>query len=159
MRTVFQLSIGSRTLELGKRTLIMGVVNVTPDSFSDGGLYLDKEQAVEHAQHLVDEGADIIDIGGESTRPGARPVPEEEELQRILPVIGALAAAIEVPLSVDTYKASVARMALEAGASFVNDVSAFRNDPEMAGAVAAAGVEVCLVHMKGEPRTMQDNPR
>ncbi|HEY5045778.1 MAG TPA: dihydropteroate synthase [Solirubrobacteraceae bacterium] len=143
----------------------MGVVNVTPDSFSDGGRFLDVEAAVAHGRELVGEGADILDIGGESTRPGAEPVPEEEELRRVIPVIEGLAAAARSgaegsnpshpQISIDTSKAAVAQAALGAGASLVNDVSAFRADPEMAGLVAASGAECCLMHMLGEPRTMQ----
>jgi dihydropteroate synthase len=142
-----------------ERPAIMGVLNVTPDSFSDGGRFLDPEAAVAHGKHLASEGADLVDVGGESTRPGAAPVTLEEELRRVIGVVEALASQIEVPLSIDTSKADVARGALAAGASFVNDVTALRRDPAMAGVVAAAGVDVCLVHMKGEPRTMQDDPR
>jgi dihydropteroate synthase len=137
----------------------MGVLNVTPDSFSDGGQFLDPSVAVQHGRLLAEEGADLIDIGGESTRPGAEPVGEDVELERVLPVIEQLRSAGDVPISIDTYKAGVARAALAAGASFVNDVTAFRGDPEMAGVAAEAGADVCLVHMLGEPRTMQDDPR
>src|SRR5215218_6354673 len=140
----------------------MGVVNVTPDSFSDGGLFLDADAAVEHGRRLASEGAAILDIGGESTRPGSDPVPEEEELRRVLPVVGRLAAnrgARGARISIDTTKSGVARAALDAGAVIVNDVSAFRFDPELAGVVAGAGVDCCLMHMLGEPRTMQDDPR
>jgi dihydropteroate synthase len=137
----------------------MGIVNVTPDSFSDGGLFLDADAAVEHGRRLAAEGAAILDIGGESTRPGAEPVSPEEEAGRVEPVVEALAADGGARLSIDTTKASVARRALEAGASIVNDVSALRFDPEMAGVVAEAGVDCCLMHMLGEPRTMQDDPR
>jgi dihydropteroate synthase len=138
----------------------MGVVNVTPDSFSDGGLYLDAPAAIAHARGLVAEGADILDVGGESTRPGAEPVSGEQELRRVLPVLEGIAAAgTGVQVSIDTSKASVARAALDAGASLVNDVSAFRADPEMAGLVADSGAECCLMHMLGEPRTMQQDPR
>ena len=136
----------------------MGVLNVTPDSFSDGGDFLDPEAAVSHGELLAAEGADLVDVGGESTRPGADPVPESAELERVMPVIEALAAR-HVPISIDTSKSGVARAALEAGAAFVNDVTALRGDPELAAVVAEAGAEVCLVHMKGEPRTMQDDPR
>jgi dihydropteroate synthase len=135
----------------------MGVLNVTPDSFSDGGRFLASDAAVAHARRLVEEGADLIDVGGESTRPGADPVSEELELERVMPVIDALGAS--VPLSIDTSKAAVARAALAAGASFVNDVTALRGDPGMAAAVAGSRADVCLVHMQGEPRTMQDDPR
>jgi len=149
---------------------LMGVVNVTPDSFSDGGLFLDVRAAIAHARQLVSEGADILDVGGESTRPGAEPVSAEEELGRVLPVVeGIVASGIAgadrtsatapARVSIDTSKASVARAALGAGASIVNDVSALRADPEMAGLVAESGAECCLMHMLGEPRTMQANPR
>jgi dihydropteroate synthase len=137
----------------------MGVLNVTPDSFSDGGRYLDPELAVAHGERMAGEGADLIDIGGESTRPGAEPVQAEEEARRVIPVIERLAEAVAVPLSIDTSKAAVARSALTAGASFVNDVSALRRDSAMAALVAESGVDVCLMHMQGEPRTMQENPR
>jgi len=141
----------------------MGVVNVTPDSFSDGGLFLRADAAVDHAKALVAEGADIVDVGGESTRPGAEPVTLSEELRRVLPVVQRIAEAIAAPaapgrplqISIDTSKASVAAAAIAAGASIVNDVSAFRTDPEMAAVVADTGADCCLMHMLGEPRTMQ----
>jgi dihydropteroate synthase len=137
---------------------IMGVVNVTPDSFSDGGRYLDPHAAVEHGRRLVDEGAQMLDVGGESTRPGAHAVPLEEELRRVLPVIDGLVAS-GAAISIDTSKAAVAAAALDAGASYVNDVTAFRGDPALAGLVAGRGVDCCLMHMLGTPRTMQDDPR
>ena len=138
----------------------MGVVNVTPDSFSDGGEFLDADAAIAHGAQLAAEGAAILDIGGESTRPGADPVPEDEELRRVVPVVEGLAAAnTALRISIDTTKVEVARAALEAGASIVNDVSAFRFDPEMAALVAERGAECCLMHMLGEPRTMQADPR
>ena len=136
----------------------MGIVNVTPDSFSDAGLFLDPDAAIEHGLRLADEGADILDVGGESTRPGAEPVPEEEEIDRVLPVVEALAGAGR-SVSIDNTKLEVARAALGAGATLVNDVSAFRFSPDMAGLVASAGVDCCLMHMLGEPRTMQADPR
>jgi dihydropteroate synthase len=136
---------------------IMGVLNVTPDSFSDGGEWFDYEAAVQHGRELAQEGAAILDVGGESTRPGAAPVAEEEELRRVVPVIEALNGA--ATLSVDTSKVGVARAALDAGAAYVNDVTAFRAAPEMAELVAERGCECCLMHMLGEPRTMQDDPR
>jgi dihydropteroate synthase len=142
-----------------ERPAIMGVLNVTPDSFSDGGEFLDPGAAVAHGRQLAAEGADLIDIGGESTRPGADPVSETVELERVLPVLEGLAGDGWPALSIDTSKASVARAALAAGAAFVNDVTALRGDVEMAGVVAEAGADVCLVHMRGEPRTMQDDPR
>jgi dihydropteroate synthase len=137
---------------------LMGVVNVTPDSFSDGGLFLEAEAAIEHGLRLADEGAAILDVGGESTRPGAEPVPEQEELERVMPVVEALAAAGR-RVSIDTTKLGVARAALAAGATIVNDVSAFRMSPELAGLVAGEGADCCLMHMLGEPRTMQVDPR
>ncbi|HYM53937.1 MAG TPA: dihydropteroate synthase [Solirubrobacteraceae bacterium] len=135
---------------------LMGVVNVTPDSFSDGGAFLDPGKAIAHGRALVAEGADILDVGGESTRPGAEPVGEAEELRRVLPVVEGLAGeGLGVQVSIDTYKSAVARAALEAGASLVNDVSAFRADPDMAAVVAQSGADCCLMHMRGRPRTMQ----
>ena len=138
----------------------MGVVNVTPDSFSDGGLYLDPEAAVAHGRELVHDGAAILDVGGESTRPGAEPVSAEEEQRRIEPVIAGLAGpgGVDARISVDTSKASVAAAALDAGATIVNDVTALRGDPAMAALCAERGCEVVLMHMAGEPRTMQNDP-
>jgi dihydropteroate synthase len=141
----------------GERPAVMGIVNVTPDSFSDGGRYLDADAAVAHGEALVAAGADVIDVGGESTRPGAAPVGVDDERERILPVIARLAADSGVPVSVDTSKAAVASAALRAGATIVNDVTAGR-DPEMFGVVAAAGAGLVLMHMRGEPRTMQAAP-
>jgi dihydropteroate synthase len=141
---------------------VMGVVNVTPDSFSDGGLYLDSAAAVAHGLQLAAEGAAILDIGGESTRPGASPVGEQEEMRRVVPVIEELSSAAgdDAPqISIDTSKAAVARAALDSGASLVNDVTAFRADPALAGLVAERGCDCCLMHMLGEPRTMQEDPR
>ncbi len=139
---------------------VMGVVNVTPDSFSDGGEYLDAEAAVEHGLRLEREGAAILDIGGESTRPGALPVGAQQELDRVVPVIEALVArGTRAQISIDTSKATVAAAALDAGATLVNDVTAFRGDPAMAVLVAERGVQCCLMHMLGEPRTMQEDPR
>jgi dihydropteroate synthase len=137
---------------------VMGVVNVTPDSFSDGGRFLPAHAALTQALALVREGAAIIDIGGESTRPGSEPVPADEELARVLPVIEALAGTVGVPISVDTMKAAVARAALAAGAAIINDVSALRYDDAMVDVVVEAGCPVCLMHMKGRPKTMQDAP-
>jgi dihydropteroate synthase len=139
---------------------LMGVVNVTPDSFSDGGRYLDPENAVRHGIELAEDGAAILDVGGESTRPGATPVDAEEELRRVLPVIEGLAqAGTGAQISIDTSKAVVAARATAAGATLVNDVTALRGDPEMVEVVASSGAELCLMHMLGEPRTMQDDPR
>jgi dihydropteroate synthase len=135
---------------------IMGVVNVTPDSFSDGGQFDDANEAIRHARRLIAEGAAIVDIGGESTRPGADPVPADEELRRVIPVVEGLSGA---RISIDTMKLAVAQRAVEAGATYVNDVTAFRHDPELAGFVADSEVECCLMHMLGEPRTMQQDPR
>ncbi len=138
---------------------VMGVVNVTPDSFSDGGLYLDADAAIAHGVALRDAGAAVLDVGGESTRPGAAPVPADEEIARVVPVVRALAADSLVPVSIDTTKASVAARAIEAGATIVNDVSAGRNDPDLLAVVADAGAGYVAMHMQGEPRTMQADPR
>ncbi len=153
-----RITFCNRTLNLSEKTHVMGILNVTPDSFSDGGLYLDKQRAIDRAIRMVDEGADIIDIGGESTRPGAEPVELEEELRRTIPVIEAISAKLDVPISIDTYKAEVARRAIEAGATMVNDISGLRFDPEMASVVAEYGVAVVVMHIKGTPRDMQKNP-
>lgn len=141
------------------RTLVMGILNVTPDSFSDGGLYLNTDSAVEHALEMLKEGADIVDVGGESTRPGAEPVPADEELRRVLPVIERLAAETDVPISIDTYKSSVAREALKAGACIVNDISGLRFDPEIAPAAAEADAYLVIMHSIHTPATMQVNPQ
>jgi dihydropteroate synthase len=147
------------TSKVGADPVVMGVVNVTPDSFSDGGRYLDVASAIEHGLQLEAEGAGILDIGGESTRPGAEPVSEEEELRRVVPVIAGLrAAGASARISIDTSKALVAAAALDAGATLVNDVTALRGDPAMATLVAERRVECCLMHMLGEPRTMQRDP-
>jgi dihydropteroate synthase len=139
---------------------IMGVVNVTPDSFSDGGTFDDDTAAIRHARRLVEEGAAIVDVGGESTRPGAAPVPAAEELRRVVPVVEGIARlGLGTRVSVDTMKLEVARAAVDAGATYVNDVTAFRHEPELAGLVADCGLECCLMHMLGEPRTMQQDPR
>ncbi len=153
------LVVRGQRFALGPRTWLMGVVNVTPDSFSDGGTYFDAERAVARGLELAFEGADIVDIGGESTRPGAEPVPEEEELERVVPVIRSLRKKTPVFISVDTTKSGVARAALDAGADIVNDTSALRFDPAMPGVVARAGAAVVLMHMKGTPSTMQNAPR
>ena len=139
-------------------TLVMGIVNVTPDSFSDGGRYFDSDAAVQHGLELVSEGADIIDVGGESTRPNAKPVTEEEELRRVLPVLEQLARQVKVPISIDTQKPVVARAALRAGASIVNDIAANRNDTEMWQVVAQARAGYVAMHMQGRPETMQISP-
>lgn len=150
------LDCAGRPLSLA-RTAVMGILNVTPDSFSDGGRFLGRQQAVEHAARMVEEGASIIDIGGESTRPGAHEVSANQELDRILPVIEALSRAVPVPLSVDTTKPEVMRAAVAAGAGFINDIYALRR-PGALQAAAALHVPVCLMHMQGEPHTMQQNP-
>ncbi len=137
---------------------IMGILNVTPDSFSDGGEWFAFDRAVEHARRMIAEGADLIDVGGESTRPGAAPVAPDEELRRVVPVVRR-AAGLGAQVSVDTSKLAVAEAALRAGATYVNDVTAFRHDPELAGLVADRKADCCLMHMLGEPRTMQDDPR
>lgn len=150
-----------RLLEIarrGERTLVMGILNVTPDSFSDGGRFFTPDAAVQQAERMAADGADILDIGGESTRPGSDPLPPEEELRRVLPVLEAIARRVKTPLSIDTYKAEVARRAVDAGASMVNDISALAFDPAMARAVAELGVPVCLMHIRGTPKSMQINP-
>src|SRR6266480_1655028 len=136
----------------GARTAVMGIVNVTPDSFSDGGRFLDPDAAVAHGIELAQQGADVLDVGGESTRPGAAPVPADEELRRVVPVVERLAATTTVPLSIDTTKAAVARAALDVGATIVNDVSAGRSDPEILGVTAAAGAGYVVMHTQGDPR-------
>jgi dihydropteroate synthase len=153
------LEIRGRRFTIGPRVWLMGIVNVTPDSFSDGGQYLDAGKAVDRGLELVGDGADIIDVGGESTRPGSRPVPESEEIGRVLPVVEGLRRQSQTLISVDTTKAAVARAALDAGADIVNDTSAFRFDPAMPGVVARAGAGVVLMHMQGTPLTMQTAPR
>ena len=148
-----------KTLTLGVHTHVMGILNVTPDSFSDAGCYLDVERAVAHAELMAAEGATLIDIGGESSRPGALPVSVDEELARILPVIRAIVGTVDVLLSVDTYKTEVARCALEAGAHLINDITALRGDTGMAAVVAEMDAGLILMHMKGTPRTMQRSPQ
>ncbi|MBI3378092.1 MAG: dihydropteroate synthase [Nitrospirae bacterium] len=148
----------SFSLDFSKKTCLMGILNVTPDSFSDGGQYFNRGLAIKRAHEMVEEGADIIDIGGESTRPGYEPVPLEEEISRTIPVIEALAKNIKVPISIDTYKAEVAKRALDAGASIVNDTSGLRFDPEMPKVVSQYKVPVVIMHIKGTPKNMQVNP-
>ncbi len=148
----------SRTLALGRLPLLMGIVNVTPDSFSDGGRFFDATAAVEHGLQLAAEGADILDVGGESTRPGSMPVDAAEELRRVMPVVEGLCKKTEVPVSIDTSKASVARRAIDAGAHIINDVTALAGDPAMIPLAAETGCGVCAMHCRGTPRTMQDNP-
>lgn len=158
LRSDYKIECGGKVLDLGGRTHIMGILNVTPDSFSDGGQYARMDQALAHAREMAAAGADIIDIGGESTRPGAEPLTEEEELRRIIPLIQRLSSELMVPLSVDTYKASVAKKALQAGAGIVNDISGLRFSPDMARVVADHGAAVVIMHIQGTPRDMQQNP-
>jgi dihydropteroate synthase len=158
-RKLYELSWRTHHLSLGKKTLIQGVLNVTPDSFSDGGLFLDKEKAIAQGEALAAQGADLLDVGGESTRPFSDPISTEEEIQRITPIIRELVKRISIPISVDTYKAEVARAALEAGAGLVNDISALGFDPGLAKVVAEYRVPIILMHMQGTPRDMQINPR
>ncbi len=152
------LKLRGRDYHLGSRTLVMGILNVTPDSFSDGGQFYEHEVAVQHALRMVEEGADILDVGGESTRPGAELISEQEELDRVIPVIEAVRRATDVPISIDSSKSGVARAALDAGADMLNDVSALRIDPGIAILAAEWGVPLCLMHMLGMPKTMQVNP-
>lgn len=149
---------GSHSLELGAKTRIMGIVNVTPDSFSDGGFFFDRDAAVAQGVKLAEEGADILDIGGESTRPFSEAVSAEEEIRRVVPVIEKLAGRVSIPISIDTRKAVVAKKAIEAGASIINDISALRSDNELAGVAAKYGLPVILMHMKGTPENMQVSP-
>jgi dihydropteroate synthase len=146
------------SLDFSKKTYIMGILNITPDSFADGGLYFDESAAIERAYQIVEEGADIIDIGGESTRPGSEPISIDEELRRTIPVIEAISKHIKIPISIDTYKSEVAKRALDAGASMVNDVSGLRFDPKMPKVVSEYKVPVVIMHIKGKPRNMQENP-
>jgi len=158
-RPAFSIRLASgRTLDTRPRPLIMGVLNVTPDSFSDGGRYATTGEAIEQGRRLSAEGADIIDVGGESTRPGSEPVPVEVELERVVPVVRELAQELRTPISIDTQKARVAEAALEAGAEMINDVSALRSDPAMAALAASSGAAVVLMHMQGDPKTMQLRP-
>ena len=158
-RKPYHLSWSSHTLELGRQTRIMGVVNVTPDSFSDGGKFYNTDVAVAQGEKLAAEGADIIDVGGESTRPFSDPVPVEEEIRRVVPVIETLAQRVSIPISIDTTKADVARRALEAGAAIINDVAALRSDPALAALAVEFDTPLILMHMLGEPKSMQVSPR
>jgi dihydropteroate synthase len=157
-RKRFRLRLRSRTLILGERTLVMGVLNITPDSFSDGGAYLDSEAAIARALQLEHDGADILDIGGESTRPGATAIAAEEELRRILPVIDVLRDKLRIPMSVDTRRADVAKAALAAGAEILNDVSGLRTDARLGEVARRARAPLILMHMRGTPQTMQHGP-
>jgi len=154
-KTHYSIRCRKRTLILGKRTLLMGVLNVTPDSFSDDGFFFDKEKAIAHGLRMVEEGADIIDIGGESTRPGSKPLELEEELRRVIPVIESLAKEVDVPISIDTYKSTVAQRAIEAGAEIINDISGLHFDPSLAQLAAKEDTPLVLMHIRGTPETMQ----
>lgn len=149
---------GKYRLDLSKRTYVMGILNVTPDSFSDGGKFNNLDKALSYAIEMVEDGADIIDVGGESTRPGAKPVSLDEELKRVIPVIERISSVINKPISVDTYKSNVAGRAIEAGASIINDISGLRFDKDMPELIAKAGLPVVIMHMQGEPGNMQENP-
>ena len=157
-RRNFRLELPSRTLMLGQRTLLMGVLNVTPDSFSDGGKFLDPRRAIEHGLEMERAGADLLDVGGESTRPGSTETPADTELARILPVLEGLRDTLKIPICVDTRKSQVAEPAIAAGAQIINDVSGLRNDPRIAEVAAQRGVPLILMHMRGEPATMQKKP-
>ena len=154
-KTHYSIRCRKRTLILGKRTLLMGVLNVTPDSFSDDGFFFDKKKAIAHGLRMVEEGADIIDIGGESTRPGSKPLELEEELRRVIPVIESLAKEVDVPISIDTYKSTVAQRAIEAGAEMINDISGLHFDPDLAQVAAKEDAPLVLMHIRGTPETMQ----
>jgi dihydropteroate synthase len=154
----FRLKWSDYVLDLDERTHVMGVLNVTPDSFSDGGRYYETDEAVEHGLQMARDGADIIDVGGESTRPFSQKLSVREEIDRVIPVIGALRDLLSIPISIDTYKSEVAREALRAGASIINDISALRFDPQMASVVAQGDGPLILMHMKGTPENMQVNP-
>jgi len=154
-KTEFVIRCPKRTFTLGRKTVLMGVLNVTPDSFSDGGLFFERDRAVAHGLKMAEEGADIIDVGGESTRPGSKPLDLDEELRRVIPVIESLAKRIDVPISIDTYKSTVAQRALDAGAQLINDISGLNFDPELATVAARAKVPLILMHMRGVPETMQ----
>jgi dihydropteroate synthase len=156
-KTQYAIRCRKRTLTLGKRTLLMGVLNVTPDSFSDGGLFFDKDKAISHGLRMVEEGADIIDIGGESTRPGSKPIELEEELHRVMPVIESIVKEVDIPISIDTYKSTVAQRATEAGAEIINDISGLHFDPELAKVAAKGNIPLILMHIRGTPETMQKN--
>ncbi len=157
-RRKFRLKLPSRTLVLGERTLVMGVLNVTPDSFSDGGKFYAQENAIGHALQMERSGADLIDIGAESTKPGSEGISADEELKRLLPMLGGLYRLLKIPISIDTQKAEVAEAALDAGARIINDISGLRSDPRIAEVAARRRVPLILMHMRGAPRTMQHGP-
>jgi dihydropteroate synthase len=156
-KTQYAIRCRKRTLTLGERTLLMGVLNVTPDSFSDGGLFFDKDKAISHGLRMVEEGADIIDIGGESTKPGSKPIELEEELHRVMPVIESIVKEVDIPISIDTYKSTVAQRATEAGAEIINDISGLHFDPDLAKVAAKGNIPLILMHIRGTPETMQKN--
>jgi len=158
MRQSFLWSLPRTTVQLGSRTAVMGILNVTPDSFSDGGLYCDREAAVARGKQLEQDGADLLDIGGESSRPGSQPVSEEEEIQRVVPVIEVLSRTLEIPISIDTYRSTVAKRAIEAGAQIVNDISGFRFDTELPNVVRQARAGVVLMHSRGDRATIHRQP-
>jgi dihydropteroate synthase len=149
----------TQTLEFPRRPLLMGIINVTPDSFSDGGRFLDPVAAISHANQLVSDGADLLDIGGESTRPNSQPVSAQEELDRVMPVVEAVCRSVTIPVSIDTSKAAIAQTAVELGAEIINDVTALQGDPQMLEVVRRSGAGVCIMHMQGTPATMQVHPR
>ena len=157
-RKFYSVKLRGKVLELGGRTLVMGILNITPDSFSDGGKFADYERALAHAFEMISAGADILDIGGESTRPGSAPAPLEVEIERVIPIIRAVREKSDIPISIDTNKAEVATQSLEAGADIINDISSLQFDPSMVRVAAESGAPVILMHMLGTPRTMQINP-
>jgi dihydropteroate synthase len=157
-RKEFVLRCRSGDLRLGKRTLIMGVLNITPDSFSDGGLFFEPHKAIEHGLRMAEAGADLIDVGGESSRPGSDPVPLDEELNRVIPIIEELASRLQIPISVDTYKSQVAERAIEAGAQMINDISGLRFDPQMPTVAVRYDTPLIIMHIKGIPKMMQQDP-
>jgi len=152
------LKIGKRTFDLSKKTLVMGILNVTPDSFSDGGQFISADKAVRYAIEMEKQGADIIDIGGESTQPGAKTVSANDEINRIIPIVEELVGKINIPISIDTYKSEIAEKALDLGAGMINDITALQGDKNLASVIAHYDIPVCLMHMKGNPRNMQINP-
>ena len=154
-KTHYSIHCRKRTLTLGKRTLLMGILNVTPNSFSDGGFFFEKEKAIAHGLKMVEEGADIIDVGGESTRPGSKPLESEEELRRVIPVIESITKEVDVPISIDTYKSNVAERAIGAGAEIINDISGLHFDPRLAKVAAKEETPLILMHIRGTPETMQ----
>lgn len=158
-RPQFTLNLHDRELVLGKNTLIMGILNITPDSFSDGGLFLDKKKAIKQAHSMVEAGADIIDVGGESTRPGSEFLTYKEEIKRVLPVIKLLRQELDIPISIDTYKSEVAKQALDLGVHIVNDISGLKFDSQMAFNISSYNASVVLMHIKGTPLDMQQNPK